>query len=116
MTTLRHFYWQPFNHAYGPWFRLFEIKDGISRDLVSGGRHAESLVQPDLDGVHWYWSVKFSKYSPKLAVADAKPIEGKKMAPKKRPALPELKVGGKSATKEEAMKLAEEAFVAGRPK
>lgn len=117
-TSVRRFFWQPFNQTYGPWFRMLEVKDGISHPLSSSGRGAEAIVMPDMDGAHWYWSVRFAKYNPKLEMEKSDQFttkEGKKRATtKKKVPLPEIKRGGKAATREEAMRLAEESFVMGR--
>lgn len=108
--TQWHFSWQPFNHAFGPWYRLRALrKDGTSTNLEVGGRSCEAVLQPDMDREHWYWSVRFAAYTPRPAKAD-KP---KKTKP--RPALKELKVGTRVDTLELAKQAAITRVTQGRP-
>lgn len=115
----RRFFWSAFNHTYGPWYRMYEIRDSaLAQPLVYNGHAAEAVVQPDMDREGWFWAVRFSKYTPKLLKADK--IEGKKM-PKPKIPLTEYKVGGRvqvpgEAGRLEAMRLAQEAFIKGRPR
>lgn len=103
--------WEPFNAAYGPWYRMRGVgKDGVSIALNHAGKGVEAVVQPDMDRQSWYWSVKFKAYRPRLA---KEPAPGEKKKPQKIP-LPERRIGGRAPTLEEAKKLAESAFMLGR--
>jgi len=107
----RRFAWVPFNHTYGPWYEMKEIKDAITVDLSHGGHGVTAIVQPDMDKEAWYWSVKFHAYKPKMPAAD----RNKELKQKPKTPLPERRFGGKCLTKGEAMKVAEEVFLTGRP-
>lgn len=104
------FHWQPFNHAFGPWYRLRAVrKDGTTSELQVGGRGCEAVIQPDMSRESWYWSVRFASYTPKMPKADD--------PPKRKPKAPlrEHKTGGKVATIEDAKRQAIAAVMSGRP-
>lgn len=108
--VLWHFSWEPFNRAFGPWYRLRALRtDGTSTELTVGGRTCEAVLQPDMDRAHWYWSVRFAKYTPAPAKAD------KPRKTKPKPALRELKFGTRVDTLEVAKREAIARVLAGRP-
>lgn len=105
------FQWDPFNHAFGPWYRLRALrKDGTTTELLVGGRGVEVVLQPDMSREHWYWSVRFAKYTPKPPKEGDPPRKTKA-----KPALKELKFGAKVLTLDEAKAAAIARVLLGRP-
>lgn len=94
--------WVAFNHSFGPWYRLQDERNGMSRDLSSGGRNVSVVVMPDMSKVRWYWTVKFFAYNPKNSRGKNQP-------------LPEATLHGIELTLELAQEKALEAFRRGRP-
>lgn len=101
----RDFIWEPFNHSYGPWYRLRGERHGVSVNLSSGGHPVEVVVIPDMNKSSWFWSVTFAKYTPRSRRATPDP---------KKVALAEKKVTGRAETREEAQQRAMEALQRGR--
>lgn len=89
--------WFPFNHAFGPWYRTtFDWR----------GESVDAVVQPDMGGEGWYWSVRFPPRKPRKAVdARGRPTRE----------LPEYKRGGRAPDLENAKIAAMTAAMDGRP-
>lgn len=89
--------WFPFNHAFGPWYRTtFEWR----------GEKVEAVVQPDMGGEAWHWSVRFPAKHPRRAVdTRGRPTRE----------LPEYRRGGRAPDLENAKIAATTAVMDGRP-
>lgn len=53
--------WQAIPGTIGPWWALTRLSGSVATQNLVAGWSSQAMVQPDMDGKSWYWSVSMRR-------------------------------------------------------